>query len=261
MRIALGIEYDGQDFCGWQKQPRLRSVQETLDQAISAIAGEEVNTVCAGRTDAAVHALSQVIHFDTHADRPDQAWVRGVNSLLPGDVGVLWAKRVDEHFHARFAALSRTYHYWLYQHPIRPTLTRHYVGWIHTPLDVDKMREAMEYLTGEHDFSAFRSSECQAKNPIRTLYEARINVQGELIQFVFRANAFLHHMVRNLVGSVVDVGQGRHESQWIKSVLEQKNRSFAAPTFAPQGLYLSKIEYDAKWQLPDPPTRPQFFQG
>lgn len=259
MRIALGVEYDGSRFCGWQKQPQLRSVQETLNKAVSCIAGEEVNTVCAGRTDAEVHALGQVIHFDTNAARPNQAWVRGVNSSLPQDVCVLWAKEVDEEFHARFSALSRTYHYWLYSHPIRPALAYPYLGWTHTPLNLSAMEEAIGYLLGEQDFSAFRSSECQAKSPIKTMYDAQLISQGTLIQFVFRANAFLHHMVRNLVGALVYVGQGRENAQWIKYLLEQKDRTLAAPTFAPHGLYLNKIEYSEGWQIPVNNDRPHFF--
>ncbi|HQT81577.1 MAG: tRNA pseudouridine(38-40) synthase [Ferrovum sp. 37-45-19] len=259
MRIALGIEYDGQQFCGWQKQPQRRAIQSTLDQAVSMIAGESVHTVCAGRTDTAVHALAQVVHFDTNAQRPEQAWVRGVNSHLPEDISVLWARVVDEGFHARFSALSRTYHYWLYPHSVRPAIAAHYVGWIHTPLNVDNMHRAMSYLQGEHDFSAFRSSECQAKTATRTMYEAYLVRHGVLIQLVFKANAFLHHMVRNLVGSLVDIGQGRHESEWMNTLIEQKNRTLAAPTFSPQGLYLSQIEYAEHWQLPQTQCRPYFF--
>ncbi|KXW55776.1 tRNA pseudouridine(38-40) synthase TruA [Ferrovum sp. PN-J185] len=259
MRIALGVEYDGSRFCGWQKQPHLRSVQATLNKALSTIAGEEINTVCAGRTDAEVHALGQVIHFDTNAIRPHQAWVRGVNSLLPRDVCVLWAKEVDELFHARFSALSRTYHYWLYSHPIRPALAYPYLGWTHMPLNLNAIEQAMHSLLGEQDFSAFRSSECQAKSPIKIMYEAQIIPRGALIQLVFRANAFLHHMVRNMVGALVYIGQGRENVQWVKYLLEQKNRTLAAPTFAPHGLYLSKIEYSESWQIPDSHGRPHFF--
>ena len=192
----------------------------------------------------------QVVHFDAEVKRPESAWVRGVNALLPDAVAVLWSREVADDFHARYSALSRTYRYELLNRPVRAALSAHYVGWFHLPLDLAKMREAAALLVGEHDFSAFRSSECQAKTPIRKVHELTIRQEGENIVFVIRANAFLHHMVRNVVGTLVYVGKGKHPPQWVHQVLESRNRANAAPTFGPQGLYLERIEYEAKWGLP-----------
>jgi tRNA pseudouridine38-40 synthase len=204
----------------------------------------------AGRTDRGVHARIQVAHFDTDAKRPSSAWVRGVNALLPDSVAVLWSHEVAEDFHARYSALARTYRYELLNRPVRPALAARYVGWFHLPLDVDKMRAAAALLVGEHDFSAFRSSECQAKSPVRTIHALKVNQDADKIEFVVRANAFLHHMVRNIVGTLVYVGKGKHPPQWVQELLLSRDRTKAAPTFGPEGLYLDKIEYEAKWQLP-----------
>jgi len=192
----------------------------------------------------------QVAHFDTDVKRPDSAWVRGVNALLPDAVAVLWSREVPDDFHARYSALSRTYRYELLNRPVRAALSAHYAGWFHLPLDVEKMREAAALLLGEHDFSAFRSSECQAKTPVRNIHAFTIDQEGEKIVFVVRANAFLHHMVRNLVGTLVYVGKGKHPPQWVKEVLRSGDRAKAAPTFGPEGLYLERIEYEPKWGLP-----------
>jgi tRNA pseudouridine38-40 synthase len=192
----------------------------------------------------------QVAHFDTDVKRPDSAWVRGVNALLPDAVAVLWSREVPDDFHARYGALSRTYRYELLNRPVRAALSAHYAGWFHLPLDVEKMREAAALLLGEHDFSAFRSSECQAKTPVRNIHAFTIDQEGEKIVFVVRANAFLHHMVRNLVGTLVYVGKGKHPPQWVKEVLRSGDRAKAAPTFGPEGLYLERIEYEPKWGLP-----------
>lgn len=250
MRIALGVEYDGSQFCGWQSQADGRTVQDTLQSALSGIAGETVSVVAAGRTDSGVHALEQVVHFDTRVERPLSAWVRGVNSLLPKNIVVLWAHAVPDEFHARFSAQARSYHYVLINRPVRSAAYHGKVGWFHAPLSVDEMREAALYLLGEHDFSAFRSSECQAKSPIKNLARLDIQQQGDTIFFNLTANAFLHHMVRNIVGCLVYVGKGKHSSQWMQEVLKSRNRNFAAPTFAPDGLYLCRIQYDKKWGLP-----------
>ena len=204
----------------------------------------------AGRTDRGVHARGQVIHFDTGAARPDSAWVRGVNAALPDSVAVLWSRQVDGEFHARYSAMSRTYRYELLNRGVRPALAATHVGWFHLPLNVEKMRQAASLLVGEHDFSAFRSSQCRAKTPVRTLHALEIEGRRERIDFVLRANAFLHHMVRNIVGTLIYVGKGRHPPQWVVEVLESKSRARAAPTFGPQGLYLEKIEYEARWGLP-----------
>jgi tRNA pseudouridine38-40 synthase len=249
-RIALGLEYDGSGFLGWQTQPGGGAVQDALEPALAAIAGAPVGVTAAGRTDRGVHARLQVVHFDTDAERPASAWVRGVNALLPDSVAVLWSREVDGEFHARYSALSRTYRYELLNRAVRPALGAAHVGWFHPPLELAKMQQAAAHLVGEHDFSAFRSSECQAKTPIRTLHTLDIAACGERIDFVLRANAFLHHMVRNIVGTLVYVGKGKHPPSWVKEVLDSGKRSEAAPTFGAQGLYLEKIQYDARWGLP-----------
>jgi len=250
MRIALGIEYDGSRFLGWQTQPGGGTVQDALEAALSGIAAETLTVTCAGRTDRGVHALAQVVHFDTGADRPASAWVRGVNALLPESMAVLWSRTVPEDFHARYSARARAYRYVLLNRPVRPALAARHAGWFHAPLDVEAMREAAAMLSGEHDFSAFRSAECQAKSPVRTLHSLSIERKGERIDFVFTANAFLHHMVRNLVGTLVYVGKGKHPPRWAREVLESRDRSLAAPTFAPEGLYLESVEYERHWGLP-----------
>lgn len=250
MRIALGIEYDGGAFCGWQTQPSACGVQDHLEAALGHIAGERVQTVCAGRTDAGVHALEQVAHFDAAARRPASAWVRGVNASLPVGLAVIWAQEVDGEFHARYSALERCYRYVLLNRAVRPAAGHGRVGWFHLPLDVARMREAAAALLGEHDFSAFRSSECQARSPVRNLRRIAIERCGEHVVFEFRANAFLHHMVRNLMGTLVYVGKGKHEPEWAAGVLASRDRAQAAPTFDPAGLYLARVEYDAAWGLP-----------
>jgi tRNA pseudouridine38-40 synthase len=249
-RIALGLEYDGSRFFGWQTQPGGGTVQDALEPALAAIAGTPVALTGAGRTDRGVHARLQVAHFDTEAKRPSSAWVRGVNALLPDSVAVLWSHEVPEDFHARYSARARTYHYELLNRRVRPALDAHYVGWFHLPLDVEKMRAAAALFVGEHDFSAFRSSECQAKSPVRTIQRFEISRDGETIHFLVTANAFLHHMVRNLVGTLVYVGKGKHPPEWVEELLHSKDRSKSAPTFGPEGLYLEKIDYEPRWGLP-----------
>jgi tRNA pseudouridine38-40 synthase len=249
-RIALGLEYDGSRFLGWQTQPGGGTVQDALEPALAAIAGAPLGVTAAGRTDRGVHARLQVIHFDTAAVRPASAWVRGVNALLPDSVAVLWWRQVDAEFHARYSAVSRTYRYVLLNRAVRPALAASKVGWFHLPLGLEAMREAAALLVGEHDFSAFRSSECQAKTPVRRLHALEIEAQGERIDFVLRANAFLHHMVRNIVGTLIYVGKGKHPPSWAREVLLSRDRSKAAPTFGAEGLYLEKIDYDARWGLP-----------
>jgi tRNA pseudouridine38-40 synthase len=250
MRFALGLEYDGAGFLGWQTQRGGGSVQDALEGALSSIACREISVTCAGRTDRGVHARIQVVHFDTDVARPESAWVRGVNALLPGSAAVLWARPVDGAFHARFAARSRTYRYVLLNRAVRPALAARYAGWFHAPLDVDAMRAAATLLVGEHDFSAFRSAECQARSPVRTVHVLDIEQRGSRIDFVLRANAFLHHMVRNLVGTLVYVGKGKHAPAWAREVLESRDRRRAAPTMSAAGLYLEAIEYAPHWGLP-----------
>jgi tRNA pseudouridine38-40 synthase len=249
-RIALGLEYDGTAFCGWQTQPDGCSVQDALERALSEIAGRPVATICAGRTDAGVHALGQVVHFDCPARRPLSAWERGVNALLPAAACVLWSKEVEEEFHSRYSALARTYVYYLLERAQRPALLAGRVGWFHQPMSMEKMQEAARCLLGEHDFSAFRAAECQARSPVRTIFRLEIERRGALLRFEMRANAFLQHMVRNIVGSLVYVGSGRQDVQWMRDVLESRDRNNAAPTFSAAGLYLAQVEYPARWQLP-----------
>lgn len=250
MRIALGLEYDGAAFAGWQTQPQGNTVQDALERALAEIAGAPVRVLCAGRTDAGVHAAAQVVHFDAPAARPENAWVRGVNAHLPDSIAVRWSREVPGDFHARFSALSRSYRYVLYNHAVRPALQHGKAGWFHLPLDVEAMRAGAALLVGEQDFSAFRAAECQARSPVKTLHRADVARRGDCIVFDFRASAFLHHMVRNMVGVLVYVGKGAHPPEWIAELIAGRDRRLAAPTFSPSGLYLSGIEYDARWQLP-----------
>ncbi|HUP93889.1 MAG TPA: tRNA pseudouridine(38-40) synthase TruA [Burkholderiales bacterium] len=250
VRVALGVEYDGAAFCGWQTQPSGCGVQDHLEAALAHIAGETVETTCAGRTDAGVHALEQVVHFDTTARRPLSAWVRGVNASLPATLAVLWSQEVRSDFHARYSARNRCYRYVLLNHPVRPAADHGRVGWFHLPLDVERMREAAQFMTGEHDFSAFRSAECQARSPVRDLRTIEIERRGVYVVFDFCANAFLHHMVRNLMGTLIHIGKGKRAPPWAAEVLASRDRSQCAPTFDAAGLYLARVEYDAEWDLP-----------
>ena len=250
MRIALGLAYDGRPFAGWQSQPAGNTVQDQLEAALAAIAGGRVRATAAGRTDAGVHATGQVVHFDADAARPESAWVRGTNAHLPDAVAVQWACEVDGEFHARYSASSRTYVYILYNHPIRPSVLAGKVGWFHLPLDVERMDRAAQAVRGEHDFSAFRSAECQAKTSVRVLERATIERHGDYVMFVFTANAFLHHMVRNLVGALVQIGKGAAAPAWLAEVLGQRDRAHGAPTFGADGLYLTAVAYPERWNLP-----------
>lgn len=250
MRIALGIEYDGSRYCGWQTQPSGCAVQDCLQRVLSQIAAEPIETQCAGRTDAGVHALEQVVHFDTHAQRPLSAWVRGANTLLPRACAVLWAREVAAEFHARFCARGRAYVYLLLNRRERPGLFAEHLGWHHRDLDLGRMRQAAQILLGTHDFSAFRAAECQARSPVKTLRRIDIERHGDIFVFRLHADAFLHHMVRNIVGCLVYVGNGARAIEWLEQVLAGRDRSRAAPTFAAGGLYLARVEYDAHWGLP-----------
>ena len=253
-RIALGVQYDGRDWHGWQSQPHRRSVQDALEAALAQFANQPIRVACAGRTDAGVHALGQVVHFDADAARTMQGWVRGVNALLPESIAVTWSAVVDDTFNARFRAVARTYHYLLL---IQPHRSPHWVGragWTHTPLAVDAMRAAAQTLVGTHDFSAFRSAECQAKSPIKSMTRVDVEQSGDFMRFTFKSNAFVHHMVRNLVGALIAIGRGRCDPSWIAELLKGKDRTIAAPTFMPDGLYLAKVDYPAPIVLPDPPS-------
>jgi tRNA pseudouridine38-40 synthase len=251
IRIALGLEYDGAAFCGWQTQPGGCGIQDHLEAALARIHGAPVQTVTAGRTDAGVHALGQVVHFDAHFPRPESAWVRGVNAHLPRGISVLWAREVDMRFDARRSALERCYQYLLLNRPVRPALMAGRVGWIHGDLDIEAMRQGAACLVGEHDFSAFRAAECQARSPVRELRQAHIARSGAWVTFEFRGNAFLHHQVRNMVGALIWVGLGRRSPAWMEELLASRNRTLGAATFAPDGLYLAGIKYDPAWGLPE----------
>jgi tRNA pseudouridine38-40 synthase len=250
MKFALGMEYDGSYFLGWQRQTTGLTVQAEIEGALSIVADEKISVICAGRTDRGVHGIEQVVHFETASERPVTAWVRGVNALLPDSVAVLWAKHVPESFHARYSATARTYRYVLLNRGVRPALQARYAGWFHRELDLGKMQRAAAFLIGTYDFSAFRSSECQAKTPVRCLTACEIVRNGDRFEFLLTANAFLHHMVRNIVGTLVYVGKGKHEPQWVRQVLESRERAMAAPTFSPEGLYLERVRYPEIWELP-----------
>jgi len=250
MRLVLGVEYDGSAFRGWQTQPGGNTVQDALEAALQQIAGVQVPVVCAGRTDAGVHATGQIVHFDPPVNRPITAWVRGVNTFLPPAVAVRWAHPVERDFHARFSAFGRCYRYVLINRPQRTGVWHGRAGWYHHTLDVEVMRQGASLLLGEHDFSAFRAADCQAKSPIKTVRNADVRRHGDVIVFDFEASAFLHHMVRNLVGSLVYIGQGKHDPEWISTLLASGDRRLAAPTFSAAGLYLVEVKYEPHWGLP-----------
>lgn len=254
MRISLAIEYNGAHFCGWQSQHNRCGVQDALESALQEIAGHSIRVHAAGRTDSGVHALSQVVHFDTETQRPDTAWVRGVNAKLPETVRVLWAKPINEalqdEFHARFSAYQRSYQYLLFNQATKPALMADRAGWFHQPLNADAMQEAALYLKGEHDFSAFRAADCQAKSPIKQMHVAHIkSVVGGFI-FEFTANAFLHHQVRNMVGALIYIGKGNYPPAFMQELLASQDRTLSPPTFSPHGLYLTGVGYDKKFDLP-----------
>jgi tRNA pseudouridine38-40 synthase len=249
-RIAVGVEYDGGAYAGWQTQPGLPNLQHTVEAALSTVAAEPVNLTCAGRTDAGVHAWGQVAHFDTSAARTARSWVLGTNSALPEDVSLSWAMSVPGHFHARYCAEARTYRYLILNRPSRAALHARRAAWIHRPLDEAGMAEAALALVGQHDFSAFRSSECQAKSPVRDLTRLSVERQGDWVVIEATANAFLHHMVRNLAGLLIKVGKGDASPSWARTVLESRDRRCGAATAPAQGLYLLAVRYPAAFGLP-----------
>jgi tRNA pseudouridine38-40 synthase len=250
VKLALGLAYDGTGSPGWQTQATGDALQDLLEVSLGVLAGHPVATVCAGRTDAGVHALSQVVHFDTTAARPLNAWVRGVNARLPARIAVQWAREVPAEFHARFSARTRSYRYLLRCAAVQHPLWRDRAGWVFRPLDVEAMREAAAALVGTHDFSSFRSSQCQAKTPVRTMHRLEVASRGEFIELTLIANAFLHHMVRNIVGTLVYVGTGRQPADWVAELLAARRRALGAPTFSPSGLYLAGVDYDPVFGLP-----------
>jgi len=244
MKIALGVEYLGTDFHGWQIQKSgLRTVQGVVEPALSKIANHPVRVFCSGRTDAGVHAQEQVIHFETQTTRTEGAWLFGGNANLPSDVNFKWAKEVNDDFHARFNAHARSYEYKIHHHPVRSSLKTGYYLWEPRSLNIDDMRKAAAFLVGEHDFSCFRGSMCQAKSPIKTIEYLQIDEIGDDLIIKVKANAFLHHMVRNLVGTLLKVGRGEESIEWMLSVLDSKDRKEAGPTAEPQGLYFVKAHY------------------
>jgi tRNA pseudouridine38-40 synthase len=249
-RVAVGLEYDGTAFSGWQYQPHARSVQGELARAFGQVAAHPIELIAAGRTDAGVHALAQVAHFDTSAERTERAWVLGANREAAEDVRVLWARPAAADFHARYSALSRTYRYLILDAPVRPSLDRDRVCWSRRPLDADAMHRAAQVFAGEHDFAAFRAAECQSRSTVRRVVSIDVARQGTLVALTVRANAFLHHMVRNLAGALLAVGAGDRDEAWIRAVLASRDRTRAGVTAPPQGLYFTAVEYPAKCGLP-----------
>jgi tRNA pseudouridine38-40 synthase len=254
-RLAIGLEYDGTGFAGWQRQQTVqrpvRTVQEAVEEALGRIASEPISVTCAGRTDAGVHARCQVAHFDTHAARTLRGWVLGANTELPRDVSVSWACPVAPDFHARYSAEARTYRYFILNTSARSALAGKRAVWLARPLDHERMLDACPILTGEHDFSAFRAAECQARSPIRCLTSLTVERQGDWVLIEATANAFLHHMVRNLAGLLIAVGQGEHEPSWAKEVLDSRDRRCNAPTAPAAGLYFWSVRYASTFGLPD----------
>jgi tRNA pseudouridine38-40 synthase len=250
MRLALGISYQGQAYEGWQSQLSGRTVQDQLEAALGQFAAQPVSTLCAGRTDAGVHGLMQVIHFDTLLDREEFSWIRGTNRFLPADIAVEWARRVPDEFHSRGSATARRYAYVVLESPVRPSVDAGRVGWVFRPLDGDAMREAAHHLLGEHDFTSFRASSCQSHTPVKTLTRVEITQRGAYWRFDFEANAFLHHMIRNVMGSLLVIGQRQQPAGWMAQVLAARDRDAASPTFSPDGLYFLGPVYDPKWGLP-----------
>lgn len=258
-RIALCICYDGSRYHGWQFQEEVSSVQQTVEHALSRVANQPVTVICAGRTDSGVHATSQIVHFDTEADRTEHAWVFGANTNLPHDITVMWAQVVPLDFHARFSAVARTYRYVLCNQSMRPGILQKAVAWHYKTLDSERMHIAAQYLLGEHDFSAFRGSGCQANHAIRTVHYLDVMKRGRLVVIEVKANAFLLHMVRNIVGVLIAIGQGDREPIWANEVLHSRDRKLAGITSAPQGLYLVDVDYPSVFNLPKMPKGPFFL--
>ena len=258
-RFAAIVQYQGADFCGFQRQKHSPSVQQELEQALSYVADCPVKIHCAGRTDTAVHASHQVIHFDTSAERSGYSWVQGANSQLPDSISLIWADKISQDFHARFSAGARTYRYVIDNSPTRPAIMAAAVTWVKKPLDISLMQQSCEYLLGEQDFSAFRGSGCQSNSPCRNVHKANVYRRGNLVIFEITANAFLLHMVRNIVGSLLEVGTARQKPLWIQQLLIQGDRCKSAATAAPDGLYLVAVDYPARFGLPALAKGPVFL--
>lgn len=259
MRIALMLEYDGSQYHGWQAQTGLRTVQSALEQALSKVADHDVSVVCAGRTDTGVHATHQVIHFESDKQRTIRAWIHGANSFLPKDVCVKWGKEMPDDFHARYSALSRRYRYIIYNGPIRPALMRSNVTWQYRQLDNRLMHEASQFLLGEQNFTSFRSVECQSKTPMRNVHQLQVSRHGDLVIIDITANAFLHHMVRNIAGVLIAVGSGKRPVSWVSDVLAAQDRKLGAETAPPYGLYLVQVVYPAEFGVINSLAGPLFF--
>ncbi len=249
-RIAIGLEYDGTAYAGWQSQLHAQGVQSVLETALGFVADHPVATICAGRTDAGVHATAQVVHFDTNAKRTERGWIMGANTNLPDNVGALWAREVSDEFHARYSALARSYRYVILNRMSRPSLLHQRVCWVREPLDADRMDEAAQALVGEHDFTSFRAAECQSRSPIRQLRSIRVTRLNEYVVIDVTANAFLHHMVRNIAGALLAVGTRKHEISWVADLLEIRERSLGGVTAPAGGLYLFGVTYPNEFQLP-----------
>lgn len=261
-RVALGVEYKGSRYNGWQRQASgVPTVQETLENALGKVAAAPVTLLCAGRTDAGVHACGQVVHFDTQTVRSEKAWVMGANASLPHDISVTWAKVMPAHFHARFKAKARRYRYVIYNDQIRPAHMGQEVTWNYRPLDAERMAEAAQYLVGTHDFSAFRAGQCQAKSPIKQMHHLRVSRHGKMIVIDVRASAFLHHMVRNIAGVLMTIGTGERPVEWINEVLQSRVRRNGGVTAHPYGLYLVEVEYADEFGLPERYIGPHFLTG
>lgn len=259
MRIALMVEYDGSQYHGWQSQAGLCTVQNRVEQALSRVASESVQVVCAGRTDTGVHAVGQIIHFDSDKDRTIRSWIHGANSFLPKDICVKWGREMPDTFHARYSALSRRYRYVILNTPIRPALLRSNVTWQYRQLDNQLMNEAAQYLLGENDFTSFRSVECQSNTPMRNIHECKVDRVGDWVVIEITANAFLHHMVRNIAGVLMAIGSGRKPVSWVEDVLQAKDRKMGAETAPAYGLYLYEIGYPEEYNVIVPQTGPFFM--
>jgi tRNA pseudouridine38-40 synthase len=249
VRIACGVEYDGAGFSGWQRQDHARSVQAEVEVALSKVANHPVHVCCAGRTDAGVHATWQVIHFESEAERSMRSWVLGTNANLPAEARLLWAQQVDDDFHARFSAQARSYRYVILNRDVPSALLRHRVTWDHRPLDEARMRQGAAHLVGEHDFSSFRAMACQAKSPVRTIRWLNVVRSGGYLYLDIEANAFLHHMVRNIAGVLMSVGRGEQEPGWVRDILDHRDRTRGGVTAPARGLYLVGVRFPERYGI------------
>ncbi|KAA3624390.1 MAG: tRNA pseudouridine(38-40) synthase TruA [Proteobacteria bacterium] len=258
-RFAACVSYDGAFFSGWQRQAGTRTVQEAVEQALSFVANHRVGVACAGRTDAGVHATGQIVHFDSAAPRALHGWLRGGNTQLPEGVAIYWVRPVTADFHARFRARRRRYRYIILNQPVRPALFRRQVSWEYRQLDAGRMAEAASCLLGRHDFSAFRAAACQSRNPVKTLYRLEIGALERWIWLDLEADGFLHHMVRNIAGVLIRIGCGERDVGWCETVLDSRDRTRGGVTAPPGGLYLTGVDYDHRYGLPEPPPAPRFW--